>query len=282
MTFSRIRNLTLLGLCLSVPAVAGDPAALIRGLDHIPLAVADLEGAAANFGKLGFLIKPGRPHGNGLRNQHIKFPNGEGIELMTVRDPTDSLAREYDAWLKGGDGPAFWSIYSADLAALTTRLSSEGLDPLNEGHVVTIAQGPRPHRFFFGDRLRSPSDGPQYWAHPNTAIALKGVWLANGADEEILLVALGAVPAGRESCSPFTSSAMTLAFPGEDDEVIFARGLERAPERTIVGATVTVQNLATARKILERNKVAYVAGCQSSSVWIAPTEANGLWLEMRE
>lgn len=64
--------------------------------------------------------------------------------------------------------------------------------------------------------------------------------------------------------------------------MIFARGLERAPERRIVGATVTVQSLATARKILERNKVAYVAGCQSSSVWIAPTEANGLWLEMRE
>lgn len=282
MTFSWIRNLPLVGLCLAVPAGAGEPAPLIRGLDHLPLAVADLESAAANFGKLGFLIKPGRPHGNGLRNQHIKFPNGEGIELMTVRDPKDSLAREYDDWLKGGDGPSFWSIYSADLAALTTRLSSEGLDPVNEGHVVTIAQGLLPHRVFFGDRLRSPTDGPQYWAHPNTAIALKSVWLANGADEQTLLVALGAVPAGHESCSPFTTSATTLVFPGEDDEVIFARGLERAPERSIVGATVTVQSLASAREILEMNGVAYVAGCKSQSVWIAPSEANGLWLEMRE
>jgi len=133
MTFSGIRNLALLGLCLTVPAAAGDPAPLIRGLDHIPLAVADLESATANFGKFGFLIKPGRPHGNGLRNQHIKFPTGEGIELMTVRDPTDSLAREYDDWLKGGDGPAFWSLYSADLAALTTRLPPRVLIPSTKG-----------------------------------------------------------------------------------------------------------------------------------------------------
>ena len=140
MTFSRIRNLTLLGLCLSVPAVAGDPAALIRGLDHIPLGVADLEGAAANFGKLGFLIKPGRPHGNGLHNQHIKFPNGEGIELMTVRDPTDSLAREYDAWLKGGDGPAFWSIYSADLAAMTAATELPALISPRAPHVALRAR----------------------------------------------------------------------------------------------------------------------------------------------
>jgi len=139
-----------------------------------------------------------------------------------------------------------------------------------------------PHRLFFADRLRSPTDGPQYWAHPNTAIALKGVWLANGADEQTLLVALGAVPAGRESCSPFTTSATTLSFPGEDDEVIFASGLERLPERSIIGATVRVQSLASARKILETNKVTYVAGCKSQSVWIAPIEANGLWLELRE
>ncbi len=95
-------------------------------------------------------------------------------------------------------------------------------------------------------------------------------------------MALGAVPASRERCSPFTKSATTLFFSGENDEVVFASGLERVPERSIVGATVTVQSLATAQKILETNKVAYVAGCESQSVWVAPIEANGLWLELRE
>jgi hypothetical protein len=38
-----------------------------------PTAVRDLDPAAADF---GFVIKPDRPHDDGIRNQHVRLPMG--------------------------------------------------------------------------------------------------------------------------------------------------------------------------------------------------------------
>lgn len=65
------------GVCVGSPTA---PA-----LDHVVLAVRDLDAAAAGFARHGFRSKPGRLHANGLLNRHVKFRDGTGIELMTVR-----------------------------------------------------------------------------------------------------------------------------------------------------------------------------------------------------
>jgi glyoxalase-like protein len=83
------------------PAVA-EP--LVRGLDHIPIVVRDLDRAAADFEALGFVLKPGRPHANGLHNVHAKFPDGTELELISPSTPTDDLSHRYVEWLRQGDG----------------------------------------------------------------------------------------------------------------------------------------------------------------------------------
>jgi len=92
-----------------VMAVSSQTAAqpVVWGIDHIPLAVADLERATADFEALGFTLKPGRPHENRLRNAHVKLRDGTEIELITAPTATDALSSEYQNWLKGGDGPTF-------------------------------------------------------------------------------------------------------------------------------------------------------------------------------
>jgi hypothetical protein len=55
-------------------------------LDHVVLAVRDLELASAAFEKHGFRLKRGRLHPNNLLNRHIKFRDGSEIE------PGDLLA----------------------------------------------------------------------------------------------------------------------------------------------------------------------------------------------
>ncbi len=67
----------LLAITLVRPQVGNRfPIPAIMGLNHIPIAVADLDGAAAQYRQLGFALKPGRPHANGIRNEHAKFPDG--------------------------------------------------------------------------------------------------------------------------------------------------------------------------------------------------------------
>lgn len=273
-------------LALIAPLLLGAAPArpLIEGLDHTPIAVKDLDAAAVDFDKLGFVIKPGRPHDDGIRNKHVKFPNGGGIELITAASPTDLMAQDYVDWLKDGDGPAFWSVYSADLKALSAKLSELGLKPEPQSDVVSFPQTVMPHRLFFADRLRSPTDGPVYWAHPNTAYKLAGVWLAGAAAEARLLTALGAKRAEHSRCSPFGRAVTAYVLPGEGDEVMTAPHVRRAEARSFLGVTVLVKSLDTARKVLEANHVTYRSpkGCGDQSVWIGPADAHNLWIELYE
>lgn len=256
----------------------------VQGLDHVPVAVADLDQAAADFGRLGFVLKPGRPHANGIRNRHVKFPNGGGIELITAANPGDDLAREYAEWLKGGDGPAFWSLFSPDLQRLTGVLKGQGLKPEIEGGVVTVQQGPVGGRMFFGSRQRSPTDGPSYWSHPNTAYRLAGVWISGNAPDLTLLSALGVRPAGFSRCSPFDRKAAVFRLSSEGDQLLVAQGITRTPERSIVGLTVAVRDLQAARAVLTANKVDVVTvpACGSHSLWIPPAAAHKMWLELSD
>jgi hypothetical protein len=83
-------------------------------VDHVPVAVSDLERAADTYRRLGFVLKPGMPHANGIRNLHAKFIDGTEIELITAPAGVDDLTRKYRAHLEQGDGPAFLALHAPD------------------------------------------------------------------------------------------------------------------------------------------------------------------------
>jgi len=96
-------------------------------LDHVVIAVQDLASAAADFRSLGFTLKPGRLHSNGLLNSHVKFADGTALEIMSVeRASTDPLAMVYESFLLAGDGGVFVAI-EADPARVTEAASELGL-----------------------------------------------------------------------------------------------------------------------------------------------------------
>lgn len=64
-------------------------------LDHVPVAVRDLERAAKKFRDWGFVLKKGRQHTNSIENYHIKFRDGTEIELITASKPLDRVSKQY-------------------------------------------------------------------------------------------------------------------------------------------------------------------------------------------
>jgi hypothetical protein len=271
-----------LALVVSASALAADEP-VIRGLDHIPLAVRDLDRAQADFEALGFVVKPGRPHTNGLRNAHMKFPDGTEIELIAAPAPTDMLASEYYGWLKNGEGPAFLGLYTPDRDVLSKRLSSLGLSIDWKGGLGTFSEPTTLGRLFFAQRQRSPTDRPEHFAHANTAFTLATVWLAGAAAEQDLLQRLGAVPIGEVPCGPFGSSSAALSLP-EGKIVFYPAIAQLSPGRPIVAATLTVSSLDTVRSILSRNHIRFdeIRGCNRESLWVGPTVAHGFWLEFHQ
>lgn len=261
------------------PTLAQD---VIRGLDHIPVAVRDLEHSTADYQALGFAVKPGRPHANGLRNAHVKFPDGTEIELITAPVAADPLSSLYHDWLKGGEGPVFLGIYAPDFGRLTERLSRLGLRLERKDGLGTIVDPPGFQRLFFAGRQHSPTDRPEHFAHPNTAFSLAGIWVAGGMAEQRLLKELGAEPASESRCGPFESSGAVLAMP--EGDVVFLPAIGHAPSnRSIVAASIAVRSIEAVRRILAGRHISYEqpAACDRS-LWVAPTAAHGLWLEFRQ
>jgi len=245
----------MIAFLLAVSAVG---AAAVAGLDHVPIAVRDLDTAAAAYRRLGFSLKPGRAHENGLRNVHAKFPDGTELELITAPEVRDPLTAKYRKHLEAGDGPAFLALFAPSGAPEVEK----------------------PFYVFFGRRNHSPTDRPEHFAHENTAGSLIAVWLAGElTDEQRMLTALKAPLVVRDVHVPDRMRATVARLP-EGEILLLPASRQLVGNRPIVGATVRVRSLDTARATLARNGVPVrVAG---TSVFIAPESAHGLWLEMRE
>jgi hypothetical protein len=279
-----IRHLLIVALVLATAvAVQAAEETVVRGLDHVPLAVKDLERSMADFRALGFSLKPGRPHENGLRNAHVKFPDGTEIELITAPAALDALTTEYFNWLKAGDGPAFLGIYAPDFSALIKRLSTFGLALNTKGGLGTFAEPATLRRLFFASRQHSPTDREEHFAHTNTAYSLARVWLAGAEAEQHVLQVLGAESIAESRCGPFGSSSAVLSMVG--GEVVFLPvSTQLSPGRSIVGVSVTVKSLDTVRRTLTGNRIplSRQADCDHNSLWVGPPNAHGMWLEFRE
>lgn len=253
----------------------------LTGLDHIPVAVADLDRAAARYEELGFALKPGRPHANGIRNQHVKFPDGTEIELITAPEARDALTTEYREHLRRGDGPAFLAFFASDLDPVAARLDSVKISyRRNPGHLA-IADGHPLDYIFVGGRNRSPTDRPEHFAHANGAASLIGVWLAGDdlSHERAMLAAMGATVTADEVHVPDPVKADVARL--EEGAVVFlSGGRQLVPGRRIVGATLRVASLAKARRVT--GAVAPSAPSTPTSVFLPPSVTHGLWLELRE
>ena len=114
--------LPLLLTLVSLTVAARQTAPLVTGLDHVIVVVNDLEAAAKRHRAMGFALKPGRPHDNGIRNQHVKFEDGTELELLTAPEERDQLTAQYRRYLAQGDGPAHVVLYATDADALAKRI----------------------------------------------------------------------------------------------------------------------------------------------------------------
>jgi catechol 2,3-dioxygenase-like lactoylglutathione lyase family enzyme len=263
---------------LASQAAVRPPVAI--GVDHIPVAVRDLEAASATYRALGFAIKPGRPHANGIRNVHVKFPDGAGIELLTVPAAVDPLSTKYLDMIRVGDGPGFLSFHARDTAALHAALRAAGYPFSHAGGLTDLRLPGLGFLFWIADN-RSPTDRPEHFAHPNGATALGAVWIASDDDDALarLLVALGGRRQRREVLAPDRVQATVVAL-AEGDVFILPGRHRLLPGRPIIGASVRVRDIATARRALAAGSVSPRGGLESAErLVVEPSKAHGLWLE---
>lgn len=225
----------LLYLTLVAQLASGDTgpcrATAAPALDHAIIAVQDLDGTSDAFRRAGFRIKPGRLHANGLLNQHIKFPDGTEIELMTVRGtPGDDMARRYADLLKGGDGGVYVALKLEKLAAAERDASTLGLETRRSASGPWQFLGfvtPSPAAAVFFTSGGTPAvDDPAIFQHEPRAAALTEVWLEGGDALGALLRRLGSKSCG-EATGPDGRRGQRWALRNGTLVLVSPRGNDR-------------------------------------------------------
>jgi len=268
----------LLSVCLS-GAGSGSPQPLIIGIDHIPVVVANLERAQADFRAMGFRIKPGRPHADGIRNAHVKFPDGSEIELITAPEAVDALTAEYRAKLATGVGPVYFGLYAPDQDALSARIRGLPDVAADDHGLVGFAPGSPLHPLFFGQRNKSPTDLPEHFGHENTAVRLSALWVPDSQELRALLARLGVPLAPTRLCGVTGGDEGTVATLPEGKLYLVP-----SSRKNVIAARVEVRSVNSVKTVLGRSGVSFEedGSCDPHAVWVAPSHAHGIWIEFIE
>ncbi|MEM5342164.1 VOC family protein [Paraburkholderia azotifigens] len=97
-------------------------------LDHVVIAVRDLDDASRTYRKLGFNVVAGGVHGHApTRNALIVFSDGSFMELIewTARSPGDAWQRTLEAH---GEGLVDFALTTQDLNDVFARARSNGIE----------------------------------------------------------------------------------------------------------------------------------------------------------
>lgn len=254
---------------------------LVEGVDHTPIVVTDLERARTDFHAMGFAIKPGRFHADGIRNAHVKFPDGTELELITAPAAVDPLTTEYFAKQQRSEGPVYFGLKALDHAVLAARLRALGAPVQQEGGAeggaLTFPLSNPLHPLFFGWGEKARDDRPEHYAHANTAVRISGFWVRGNEQERAVLAGLGLPTHRVNSCGPF----------GLADDVVLPRGdvffVKGGPENgAAIGARVEVRSLDVAASTLKQNGFSPRRYAHCNSLWLPPSVGHGIWLEFAQ
>lgn len=120
----------------------------ITGIDHVVVAVHDLERAQAVYTRLGFTLTPRGIHTLGSQNHCIMFER-DYLELLAL-PKTHPATQYYSDFLVTGDGLAAIALATEDAAAAHAALRSNGIEaeePLDFARPVELPEGTRDAAF---------------------------------------------------------------------------------------------------------------------------------------
>jgi catechol 2,3-dioxygenase-like lactoylglutathione lyase family enzyme len=241
----------------------------IAGIDHVIVAVRDLERARMGWTRLGFTLTPrGRHLGQGTANYCIMFAQ-DYLELLGFVAP-DEHVRNLQEFLGRREGPMALAFAPAESTeAAVAALAALGLHPgearalgrqleLPEGTVVprfalvTLPPDETPalDAFVCGHLTPELVRRPEWLAHPNGALGLRSIYLIV-ADTAALLSAYDRLFGLHEVTTTdavvcVRVGAQRILFATQDDFETMHPGVEFDPDFALPG--IAALELAVERR----------------------------------
>ncbi len=166
----------------------------LHGIDHVVIAVTDLDQSKADFQTLGFTLTPRGHHTMGSKN-HCAMFHSNYFELLAVPS-AHPVTRYYSEFLCQGDGLAALALKTDDATGFYAELQDAGISsdaPVDFSRPVNLPEGVRDAAFRIAQVGIGETPGgrafacqhftrdvvwrPEYQVHPNGVLGLQGISL---------------------------------------------------------------------------------------------------------
>jgi catechol 2,3-dioxygenase-like lactoylglutathione lyase family enzyme len=259
-------------------------------LDHVVIAVKNLDAAAATYRKLGFTLTPrGLHEGKGTGNHCIMFPNTY-VELLGIVDETGAkgrLAERVNARGEGGMAIAYGAD-DADETYAALRAAGIEAEPPNDLSRPLDLDGKRDmvrFRNIMLPKLALPETMQFVCTHVTPELTrARREWQLHPSGAtgvaEVVIAADDPAAARRELAGPaLKNSAVTLLTPA-DAERRFGKSLQGTPKHGIVALTIRVNEPDAAAAMLSMAKVPHHE--TRNTVTVPAHSAHGVVIEFAE
>jgi hypothetical protein len=277
----------------------------LQGIDHVVIAVGDMERAAANFGRFGFTLTPRGRHTTGSENHCIMFER-DYFELLSV-PVAHPVTRYYQEFLGQGDGLAALALATDDARGFHDELAADGIPadaPVDFSRPVQLSDRvadaafritqvapvatPAGRVFACQHFTREVVWRPEYQQHANRVVALaRIVAVADPAQLQKLAErygsvfgvaprpgTIGAAPCfdvdtGNTPLSFTTAAGLTQLLPGV--------GMVARPQPCFAALYFRTASLVAVREVLSANGVPHIE-LSPQAIAVAPEHGHGVAL----
>jgi len=184
---------------------------MFTGIDHIVVAVADLESAIKDYTELGFAVVRGGKHPRGSHNALIGFADGAYFEILAFYEPMP----EHRWWhpTQRGGGVADFCMMTNDLQGDTIALRGAGADMSDprpgararpDGYQIRwvssipVAQFSRLMPFVIKDETPREERVPRETVHRNGVTGVASLTIATRDVAAVRRLLAGVLPQGQE------------------------------------------------------------------------------------
>ena len=244
-------------------------------LDHVPIAVRDLGSTTAQFRALGFTIKPGRPHQNGIENASIKFADGSYVELITSHNGTDALARQYEEFLKRGEGASYVFLRDSN-GGFAERVRQAGGHRSVAGPFAftELPSSWRAPHLQLTEYLSPAIDPPETYQHANGARRLVAVWLFEDEGVNAIDRELGAEPAVASVFGFDDRTMRSVSLADHTRLFLTPRGAVDPPHVLASAILLEVESVDRLKPFAGLERARSRPGVR----WLPPSQMHGVWL----
>ncbi len=252
--------------------------------DHVIIGSSNLNNSVKMFAKLGFSIKEGRIHQNGIKNNFVEFNDGSEIEIIEINNPSNNLSSEYSKMINQKKYGLQFALRISEPEKLNSSFTQTNsiFSEYNKNNVYSTISTPSVNQklpFFFINYKNGNNN--TITNHVNKANGISSVWFST---KDIKQTARELVDFGFEAIGNYKIPEMNrkiVQFKNHNFGII----LIESDNYGVSGVTIGVEDFKLISDLITTNfdnKSIRQNDNNRNSIFINPTITNSIWIEFFE